>query len=96
MYIKQKFKIQGQQIVPQARTIKYLKYVIIWWAVVQGMPFSRTANKTLIGKYEPIERLDQGHLYPLGEHPGDKHYKFAGDRTRVACVTGGHSNQRAI
>jgi hypothetical protein len=20
-----------------------------------------------------IERLDPGHLYPLGEHPGDKH-----------------------
>jgi hypothetical protein len=20
-----------------------------------------------------IERLDQGHLYPLGEHPGDKY-----------------------
>ncbi len=40
-----------------------------------------------------IERLDQGHVYPLGEHPGDKHsFCLRGDPTQVACISGGRSN----
>jgi hypothetical protein len=36
-----------------------------------------------------IERLDQGHLYPQGEHPNND-YASAVDRTQVACVKDGH------
>ncbi len=41
-----------------------------------------------------IERLDQGHLYPLGGT--NIKFAFTGNRTRVACVTGGHSTYGAI
>jgi hypothetical protein len=39
-----------------------------------------------------IEMPYQGHLYPLGENPGGQTLSFAsaGNRTRFACVTGGH------
>ena len=33
-----------------------------------------------------IERLDQGHLYPLGEQPGDM-FASAGDRTALQAGT---------
>jgi hypothetical protein len=47
--------------------------------------YTRVFSRSYTGKYEAIERLDQGHLYPLGERR-DKHV-MGGAGT--SCTAGG-------
>jgi hypothetical protein len=55
-----------------------------WWKD------ANTFLKLFMDNGDLIERLDQGHIYPLGWRTNIK-FASAGDRIRVACVTGGHS-----